>query len=110
MAGFSLNFFTTLITCSQIFCPVVVEERLAMSKNSSITSKPTVTALTNMTSRAVSFMSVLSSKGRLKAARDLSLSFKVSLILSERSFALRETAKRERLVFSTKCFLSGYAY
>ena len=63
---------------------VVGKERLAMSINSSTTSKPTVTALMNMTSRAVSLMSVLSSKARLKAAHDFNPSFKVSLILSER--------------------------
>ena len=60
LAGFSSNFSTTLITCSLIFCPVVVGERLAISKNSSTTSRPTVTALMSMTSRAVSLMSVTS--------------------------------------------------
>ena len=65
LVGFSSNFCTTLITFSQISCTVVVEERLAMYKNSSTTSKPTVTDLMNMTSWAVSLMSVLSSEGRL---------------------------------------------
>ena len=55
---------------------------------------PTVTALMNktsravsrvsVTSRAVSLMSVLSSNTRLRAARDANISFKISLILSER--------------------------
>ena len=109
LAGFSSNFSTTLIACSQISCPVVVKQRLAMSKNSSTASKPTVTALMNKTSRAVSLMSVLPSKTRLKAAHDFNLSFKVSLILSERSFVLRETVKRQRLVCPNKCFFSGRA-
>ena len=65
--------------CSQITCPVVMEERLAMSKKSSTTSWTTVTALINMTSRAVSLMSVLSSKARLKAAHDFNRSFKYYL-------------------------------
>ena len=59
LAGFSSNFSTTLITCSQISCPVVVEERFAMSKKFPATSRPTITALMNITSRAVSLMSVL---------------------------------------------------
>ena len=101
LAGFSSSLFTTLIACSQISCPVVVEERLAMSKNSSTTSKPTVTALMNKTSRAVSLMSLLSYKARLKAAHNFNLSFEVLLILFERSFALHETEKREKLVCST---------
>ena len=42
LAGFTLNFYTALVTCSQISCPVVVEERLAMFKGST-TSQPTVT-------------------------------------------------------------------
>ena len=50
LAGFSSNFLTTLSTCSQISCPVVVEKRLAISKNSSIISKSAVTALIKMTS------------------------------------------------------------
>ena len=73
LAGFSSNLSITLITCSQISSPVVVEERLAMSKDSSTTSKPTVTVLMTMTSRAVSLMSVLSSKARLKAVHDLNI-------------------------------------
>jgi len=55
-------------------------------------------------------MSVLSSKARLKASHDFNLSFKVSVILSERSFVLCETVMRERLVCSTKYFFSGHAY
>ena len=80
-----------------------------MSKDSSTTSKPTVTVLMTMTSRAVSLMSVLSSKTRLEAANNFNLSFKVSLILAERSFVLRETVKCRRLVYSMKCFFSGHA-
>ena len=86
-----------------------VEKRHTISKNST-TSKTTVTALMNMTSWAVSFMSVLSSSARLKAAYDLCISFNVSLILSERSFVLRETVKRERPVYSTISFFSGHSY
>ena len=41
---------------------------------------------------------------------DLDLSFKVSLILSERSFVLRENEKRNRLVCSTNCLFYGHAY
>ena len=63
-----------------------------------------------MTSWAVLLMSVLSSKARLKASHDFNLSFKVSLTLSERSFVLCETEKRERLLCSTKCFFSEHAY
>ena len=107
LAGYSSNFSTTLIMCSYISFPMDVEERPAMSKNQ---SKPTVTALMNMTSRAASLMSVLSSKVRLKAAHNFSLSLKVYSVLSERSFVLREAAKRERLARSTKCFFSGHAY
>ena len=81
-----------------------------MSKNSPMTSKQTVASLMNMTSWAVSLMSVLSSKGRLKAAHDFNLSCKVSLILFEISFVLRETVKRERLVCANRCFFSGHAY
>ena len=81
LAGFSSNFVTTLSICLQISCPVVVEERLAVSENSSIISKSAVTALIKMTSQAVSLMSVLSSKVKLKASHDINLSFKVSLIL-----------------------------
>ena len=72
--------------------------------------KPTVTALMNMTSWAVSRMSVPSCKTRLIAAHDFYLSFKASLILSEKSFDLREIVKREYLVCSTTCFSSGHAY
>ena len=102
LAGFRLNFYTTLIACSQITCLVVVEERLAMSKSSSTTSKPTVTSLMNMTSLAVSDMSVLSSKARLKAENHFNLFFKGSLISSKdhlfymrqkRPFVLHETEK-----------------
>ena len=64
----------------------------------------------NMTSRAVSLMSVLSSKARLKAAHDFNLCFEVSLILSERSFVMYETVIREILVCSTKSFFSGHAF
>ena len=81
LSGFCSIFSTTLITCTQISCPVAVEERLAMSKYSSTTSKPTATDLMYMTSRAVPLMSVLSSKARLKAAHDFNISLKVSLIL-----------------------------
>ena len=55
-------------------------------------------------------MSVHSSKARLKAAYDFDLSFKVSSILLERLFGLRETVRRKRLVCSTKCFFSGHAF
>ena len=61
LAGFSSNLSTTLSTCSQISCPAVVKERLAISKNSSTISKSAVTALMKMTSWAVSLMSVVSS-------------------------------------------------
>ena len=71
LAGFSLNLFTTLITCSHISCPVVVDERHAMSSNSSTASKTTVTALMGMTCRAVSLMSVLSYKASLKSTISL---------------------------------------
>ena len=98
LAGFSSNFSTTLSTCSQISCPVVVEEKLAISKNSSTISKSEVTALMKMTSWAVSLMSVLSSKVRLKVSHNFNLSFNFSLILSESSFILRMIVKRERLV------------
>ena len=66
----------------------------------------------NTTSWAVSLISVLSTKAMLKAAHDfnLNLMLKVSLVLSEKSFVLRETVKREKLVCSTKYFFSGYAY
>ena len=50
LAGFSSNFPTTLSTCSQMSCHVVVEETLAISKNSSTISKSTVTAPMKMTS------------------------------------------------------------
>ena len=75
-----------------------------------MTSKPTVTDLVNMTSWAVPLMSELSPKARLKATHDFNLSFKVSFMLSERSFVLSETVKRNRLVCSSKCFFSGRAY
>ena len=55
-------------------------------------------------------MSVLSSKVKLKASLDFNLSFKISLILSERSFILHETVKQERVICSTKCLYSGHAY
>ena len=42
-------------------------------KNSSTTSKPTVAAQMNMTSRPVSQMSVLSPKARLKVTHDLNV-------------------------------------
>ena len=45
---------------------MLVEERLALSKYSSTSSKPTVTSLVNIASWAVSLMSVLSSKARLR--------------------------------------------
>ena len=80
LAGFISNFSTTLSICWQISCPVVVEERLVISKNSSTISKSTVTALMKITSVTVSLMSVLSSKVRLKTSHDFNLSFKISLI------------------------------
>ena len=70
----------------------------------------TLTALMNITSRAVLPMSVLSSKSRLMAVYDFYLALNVFLIISERLFGLRETAKRQRLVCSNKCFFSGHAY
>ena len=73
LAGFCSSFSITLIACSHISCPVVVEERLAMYNDSSTTSKPTVAAMLNMSSWAVSLMSVLSSKARRKAAHDCNL-------------------------------------
>ena len=110
LAGFSSKFSTTLSTCSQISFPVVVEERLAIYKNSSTILKSGVAALIKMTSSAVSQMSVLSSKTRLKASHNFNLSFKVSLMLYKRLFILNETVKRKRLVCSSKCFFSGHAY
>ena len=93
LAGFSSNFSTTLSTCLQISCSVVVEKRFAISKISSTISKSAVTALMKMTSWAVSLMLVLSSKARLKASHNFNVSFKISLILSERSFVLHKTVK-----------------
>ena len=81
-----------------------------MSKNSSTTSKLAATTLINMTSWAVSLMSVISPKARLKAAHNVNLSFEAYLILSEISFVLREAVLRERLVCSTKYFNSEHAY
>ena len=75
-----------------------------------ISIEPTVTVLMNVTSKAVSLMSVLSSKAILKAAHDFNISFKVSFILSQRSVVLREIVKRNRLVISTKCFFYRHAY
>ena len=97
LAGFSWNFSITLSTCSEICYPVVVEERLAISKNSSTISNWAVTTLMKMTSWAVS----LTSDWKLHT---ISITFKISLISSERSFVLRKTVKQERLVCSAKCF------
>ena len=107
LAGFSLNLSSTQITCWQISCPVLVDERLVMSWDSSTTPKPTVTDLMNATSRAVSLISVLTSKARLMAEHDSNLALKVSLVLAERSFVQREAVMCERLVCSTKYFFSG---
>ena len=110
LAGFSTNFFTTLITCSDISSHVVKEEGLVKSKYSSTTSKPTVTAVMIITDWTVSHISVLSFKARQNAAHDFYLYFKISLLLIERSFLRRETVMRERLACSTKCFFFGHAY
>ena len=104
LVGFSSNFSTTLSTYSQMSCPVVVEERLAISTNSSTISKSAVTALKKMTSWAVSLKSVVSSEARLKASDDFNLSFKISLILSERSFVLHKTVKREKVNLLSQMF------
>ena len=47
-SGLSSKFFTNIITYTQTSCPIGVEERLAMSNNSSILSKSTVTAMMNI--------------------------------------------------------------
>ena len=86
------------------------QERLALSIGSSTTSEPTIAALIYMARWVVSIMSVLSSKARLKAAHVINLSYKVSSLLSETSFVLRETVRHERLVCSTKYIFSGHAY
>ena len=88
---------------------MAVEERLAMSKNSSTTSKPTVNALMNMTSLAVTYVCAVI-KARLKAAHNFNLSLKATIILSERSFVQREIVERKKLVYFIKCFFSGHEY
>ena len=88
---------------------VAISEKCSKTVTAQMNVTSRAVSLMSVTSRAVSLMSVLSSKAILKAAHDFNLSIKVSFILSERSFVLRETVKRDRLVCSTICFFSGHA-
>ena len=79
------NFFIDFITSSKIFWPVVVDFILAISKNSSITSKLFLNPRMKTTSWEVSLKSVLSSKVILKAEHLLTLFFREISIFLERS-------------------------
>ena len=88
--NFSINFKT-------------VEYILAMSKNSSIISKLSVTPCTNTTNCIVSFTLVSSSIAKLYTAHLVVLSFKVFLIFSESWLILHNTVKWEKLVLGFVC-------